>query len=141
VLTMTKRNDKNRQRGMALIEVLVSILLFSLGVLGLIGLQASAVQYSIEADMRNRAALLANEVASVMWLSNSTVLDTSAGTPSWDSRVADALPGGEITVTLVDAATMPNSADIHISWKPPQRAASETDSSWLNTRVTLPPPS
>jgi type IV pilus assembly protein PilV len=128
------------QRGMAMIEVLVSILLFSLGVLGLIGLQASAIQFSVEADMRNRASLIANEVATAMWLSNSVSVDTEAGTPSWKSRVAAELPSGTITVTGVAAATMPNSADVHITWKPPQRAANDSDMSQLNTRVTLAPP-
>jgi len=123
-----------------MIEVLVSILLFSLGILGLVGLQASAIQFSVEADMRNRAALIANEVSTAMWLSNSTVVDTEAGSPSWKSRVAAELPAGTITVTAVSAATMPNSADIHITWKPPQRAVGDTDMSQLNTRVTLPPP-
>jgi type IV pilus assembly protein PilV len=53
---------------MALIEALVSILIFSFGVLGLIGLQASAINFSVDAEDRNRAALFANEIASSMWL-------------------------------------------------------------------------
>lgn len=130
-----------RQAGMALIEVLVSVLLFSLGVLGMIGLQARAISFSVDAEDRNRAALVANEIASTMWLSGSSVIDTSAGTPSWDTRVADlsqgGLPGGEVDVDPV--AGIPNSADITIRWRPPQRAAAEA-ASRLTTRVTLPPP-
>ena len=135
-----QRSVRRAQHGMALLEVLVSILLFTLGILGLVGLQASAIQFSVEADMRNRAALIANEVSTAMWLSNSTTVDTEAGSPSWKSRVAAELPDGNITVTAVPAGTMPNSADIHITWRPPQRAVGDTDISQLNTRVTLPPP-
>jgi len=131
---------KKRQRGMAMIEVLVSVLLFSLGILGLIGLQAHAIQYSVESEMRNRAALLANEIASAMWLSNTTVIDPDAGTPSWNDRALAELPNGAVTIAAVPAATVPNSAEVSITWQPPQRKTGESASSQLTTRVTLPPP-
>jgi len=47
-----------------LIEVLVAILIFSFGLLGFVGLQARAIQFSASAEDSNRAALLANELAS-----------------------------------------------------------------------------
>jgi type IV pilus assembly protein PilV len=125
------------QAGMALIEVLVSILLFSLGILGMIGLQTRAMSFSVDAADRNRAALLANEIASTMWLNNSITVNTSAGT-AWATRIADTskdgLPGATATVTAVTA----NTAEITIEWVPPQR--NSTDKSRLTTRVTLPPP-
>ena len=122
-----------------MIEVLVSLLLFSLGILGLIGLQTRSINFSVDAADRNRAALLANEIASSMWLNNSITVDTGAGT-AWARRIADAagdgLPGGTATVTAV--TTLTNTADITIEWVPPQRNSS--DKSRLTTRVTLPPP-
>lgn len=129
-----------KQHGMAMLEVLVSVLLFSLGVLGLFGLQAHAIKFSVEADTRNRAALLANEVATAMWLANSVAIDTATEGNAWDARAKAELPSGDIEVAAVDAAVMPNSADVTVTWKPPQRSASEPDSSRLRTRVTLPPP-
>lgn len=126
------------QRGMALLEVLVSVLLFSLGILGLIGLQARAINYSVEVEDRNRAAMLANEIASAMWLANSVTIDTEAGTPSWADRVSAALPGG--TVVVAPEATIPNSANVTIDWAPPQRRTNEAARSRLTTRVTLAPP-
>lgn len=126
------------QRGMALLEVLVSVLLFSLGILGLIGLQVRAINYSVEVEDRNRAAMLANEIASAMWLSNSVTIDTEAGTPSWADRVSAALPGG--TVVVAPEATIPNSANVTIDWAPPQRKTNEAARSRLTTRVTLAPP-
>lgn len=129
------------QRGVAMIEVLVSVLLFSLGILGLIGLQARAISLSVEAEDRNRAAMLANEIASTMWLSNNAVVDTTAGTPSWATRVKKEL-GNSAVVSVATEGTIPNarSANITITWSPPQRSASESASSQLTTRVTLPPP-
>jgi type IV pilus assembly protein PilV len=127
-----------RQRGVAMIEVLVAVLLFSLGILGLMGLQAQAIKYSVEAEDRNRAALLANEIASAMWLSNSVTIDPEAGTPSWNDRANLVLPKA---VVEIDAeATVTNSANVTITWTPPQRSTTEAATSRLTTRVTLPPP-
>ncbi|MDR6534721.1 type IV pilus assembly protein PilV [Variovorax soli] len=127
------------QAGMALIEVLVSILLFSLGILGMIGLQTRAMNFSVDATDRNRAALLANEIATTMWLNNSIAVDTSAGT-AWATRIADVSKDGlpSATATVVPVTTLVNTADITIEWVPPQR--NSTDKSRLTTRVTLPPP-
>ncbi|MGJ7490970.1 type IV pilus modification protein PilV [Variovorax sp. ZT4R33] len=126
------------QTGVALIEVLVSILLFSLGILGLIGLQTRAISLSVDAEDRNRASLIANDIATAMWIGRTVVIDPAAGTPSWNDRAsnlqAGGLPGGAVTITS-DAAT--NTADILITWRPPQRTASEQGSR-LTTRVTLP---
>ena len=124
-----------QQQGFALLEVLVSILIFSFGVLGLVGLQARAISLSTDAEDRNRAALLANDVASAMWLGKSVSVDTSAGS-AWQKRVADqangGLPNGAIAVTSEGT----NSVDILITWKAPSHA-NESGSSFT-TRVTLP---
>lgn len=136
---MNPPSSANSQAGVALLEVLVAILIFSFGVLGLVGLQARAIGFSVDAEDRNRAALLANEIASSMWLNNSIVVDTSAGGP-WATRVADTSVGGlpAGTVAVVAAGT-PNSVDITINWRAPQRTGGE-QTSQLITRVTLPPP-
>lgn len=73
-MTNTSRTVNSRQHGVALLEVLISILIFSFGILGLIGLQARAIGFSLDAEDRNRAALLADDVASLMWLNNSVTL-------------------------------------------------------------------
>ncbi|RSZ34471.1 MULTISPECIES: type IV pilus modification protein PilV [unclassified Variovorax] len=134
-LPFSASSGSQRQSGFALLEVLVSILIFSFGVLGLVGLQARAISLSTDAEDRNRAALLANDIASAMWLGKSVTVDTSAGS-AWQKRVADpangGLPNGGVTVTSVAS----NSADITITWRAPARA--DTDGSTFSTRVTLP---
>lgn len=62
----------NRQSGVMLIEALIAILIFSIGVLGIIGLQGSAVKASTDAKYRSEAALLANELIGRMWASDRT---------------------------------------------------------------------
>jgi len=129
---------RTSQSGVALIEVLVSVLLFSLGILGLIGLQTRAISLSIDAD-RNRAALIANDIAAAMWTTRTVAIDPRAGRPSWNDRAsnpeAGGLPGGTVQIT---SNTATNTADILITWHPPQRATGEQDSR-LTTRVALPP--
>lgn len=127
------------QAGVALIEVLVSVLLFSLGILGLIGLQTRAIGLSLDAEDRNRAALLANDIAATMWTTRTVAIDPDVGEPSWNDRAsnpqAGGLPGGSVQISNV--AT--NTVDILITWRPPQRPSGQQDSR-LTTRVALPPP-
>jgi type IV pilus assembly protein PilV len=125
---------RDSQSGVALIEVLVSVLLFSLGILGLIGLQTRAISLSIDAEDRNRAALIANDIASAMWINRTVSLDAAAWTTRASNLAAGGLPDAEVQITSVAA----NTADILITWHPPQRATGEQDSR-LTTRVALPP--
>jgi len=128
-------SSRRGQAGVALLEVLISVLLFSLGVLGLIGLQARAINLSIDAEDRNRAALIANDIAATMWTTRTVSLNAA----TWSARASDptagGLPDGEVEIES-DAAT--NTANILITWRPPQRATTEPKSR-LTTRVTLPP--
>jgi type IV pilus assembly protein PilV len=132
---------RRAQRGVALIEALMSILIFSIGVLGLMGLEARAINFSVDAEDRNRAALFASEVASTFWLSGAGNIGNviTANLTAWNTSVADptktGLPNGTITVAAVAGTT--NAADITITWKPPARAAAEANSV-LTTRVILP---
>jgi type IV pilus assembly protein PilV len=123
---------------MALIEVLVSILIFSFGVLGLIGLEASAVNFSVDAEDRNRAALFASDIASTMWL-NGTVTVPTAQFAAWQTNIANtALPTGlpSGTVNITPTAGTTNSADILIQWTPQTDKTAQTRQ--LTTRVILP---
>lgn len=55
------------QSGVMLIEAMLAILIFSIGVLGIIGLQAAAAKASVDAKYRSEASLLANEIIGRMW--------------------------------------------------------------------------
>jgi type IV pilus assembly protein PilV len=139
-LPVRRRSDRRSQRGVALIEALMSILIFSIGVLGLMGLEARAINFSVDAEDRNRAALFASEVASTLWLSGAGNIGNAitANTTAWNTSVADptktGLPNGLINVTAVAGTT--NAADISITWRSPSRTT--TVNSVLTTRVILP---
>jgi type IV pilus assembly protein PilV len=129
------KRHARRQHGISLLEVLIAILIFSIGLLGLIGLQARAFQYSVSAEDSNRAALLANEIGSVMWNNNSVVVPAAALT-AWQDRVADptidGLPNGVGEVTLAG-----NVADITITWRATS-AAVGAENRYV-TQVVVPP--
>jgi type IV pilus assembly protein PilV len=85
---------RKQQSGVMLLEALIAILIFSLGVLGIVGLQASAVNASRDAKYRTDAGLLANELIGQMWSGNRT------GTVLRDNFQGDdddALPGSLVT--------------------------------------------
>lgn len=55
------------ERGVVLIEALVGILLFSFGVLALVGLQAASISHSRDAKFRADAAFLTEQIIGAMW--------------------------------------------------------------------------
>lgn len=121
------------QRGSTLLEVLVSVLIFSFGILGLVAMQVRATQYSVDAEDRNRAALLADDLAAQMRLARTVTLPTAQLT-AWRTRLADptaqGVPSGTATITVTG-----NTALIEISWRPPRQAVGQE--SRLTTEVVL----
>jgi type IV pilus assembly protein PilV len=62
-----------RQSGSSLLEAVVAIFIFSIGVLGLVGLQATSVKSSSDAKYRADAALLANQIIGQMWVDRANI--------------------------------------------------------------------
>jgi type IV pilus assembly protein PilV len=125
------------QRGMALIECMMALLIFSVGLLGLLGLEARVMNISTDSENRSRAAMLASEVASQMWLNN-TVAPTST---AYNNLILNAgnqtqggLPGGVVTVAPTPLTA--NAADITVTWQ--EVSDAPLSPSTLTTRVILP---
>ena len=125
-----------RQSGLTLIEVLVAMLIFSFGLLGFVGLQARAIQYSVSAEDSNRAALLANEIGTMMVEKNDVNLDhvDPQLIIDWKARVAtatgDGLPNGQGEVSI-DAGKV---ATITLTWRAPGAISGTANS--VNKYVT-----
>lgn len=130
---MMKR--KQRTGGFMLVEVLVSVVLFSIGVLGLLALHAHGSQTSSDSDDRMRAAVLASKIASDMWAENSTTATPSTYS-AWQTAVADTtnggLPNGAGVVTPGSPAT------ITITWSAPWRSGTGVQKSQYVTKVQIP---
>ncbi len=97
----SRHHCASHQSGVILLEALLAILIFSLGILALVGLQAAAVKQSTDARYRTEAALLTNEIIGQMWVSDRTTatLQGNFNSPgggdyqNWRARVGGILPG------------------------------------------------
>lgn len=145
MLTMTRRPSTPRpaparraQHGLSLIELMVAVLIFSFGLLGIVALQARTTQASVSAEDTHRAALLADDLAARMWNAGTVALPP-ATLAAWRDRVArpvdGGLPAGLGTVTVDPAARR---ADIVITWSPPGATASQPVHRYA-TQVVIPP--
>lgn len=123
---------KKTQAGVMLLEVLIALVIFAIGVLGLIGMQAMAIKLTAESKYRAEAASYAEELLSQMWADDLAQLSIqyASGTNklnAWKSRVqgAGGLPGttlsGNEPTVVIDPAT--NQVTITIRWQAPDEKA------------------
>jgi type IV pilus assembly protein PilV len=85
---------KSPQQGVILIEVMVAILIFSVGVLAIVGLQASMIKNTADAKYRSEASYIAQSRLGMMWADAANAATyVEANTP------ITSLPGGTRTVT------------------------------------------
>ena len=108
---------RHRQTGFSLLEVLVSIVVLSLGLLGFAGLQVASIKNSASAYQRSQATILAHDIIDRMRVNriqavsgsyNTTVGATPGAGASiaaqdlaeWKTRVGSALPAGDAAVNV-----------------------------------------
>ena len=126
------------QAGSMLLEAFIAILIFSMGILAIVGMQASAIKSSADAGYRSEASLLANELIGTMWVSDRTTPDPTrpaltlqtnfqgtAGTggvgyTSWYSSVqALPLPGAAANPPTVTVDPVSGLVQVTIFWQAP----------------------
>lgn len=97
-----RQKSSNVQQGFMLLEALIAILIFSIGILAIIGLQAASVRMSGDAKYRSDANMLINKIIAQMWVSDhdpvqlQSNFDTSSNSgtyQAWASEVNNTLPG------------------------------------------------
>lgn len=69
---------RNRQQGVMLIEAMIALLIFAMGVLAVIGMQARSIGQTMDARYRVDAAFLANQLLSEIWASRAQVNNGTA---------------------------------------------------------------
>ena len=123
------------QAGVMLIEALIGILIFSIGILALIGMQGAAIRNTTDARYRSEASFLANQIIGQMWVDRANLSQyTAAGyTPrdNWATSVAATLPG--VTGTRVPTITLgsvaagtENEVTVTIQWLQPGETQGRT---------------
>ena len=63
------------QSGVALLEALIAILIFSLGILTIVAIQATSIRLTGDAQLRTRASLLAERLIGQMWVYGGTAAE------------------------------------------------------------------
>jgi type IV pilus assembly protein PilV len=128
-------NLNRTQSGLTIIEILISVLIISIGLLGVAGLHAYSLRNNYDALMRSHASALASDIADRMRANRTVALSVTrdynikysdgkpaiTGTPplssrdknQWLTSVEAALPNGDGEVD-VDPAT--RLATIRIHW-------------------------
>ena len=129
------------QSGVALLETLIAILIFSLGILTIVGIQATSIRLTGDAQLRTRASLLAERLIGQMWVHGGDIAglktDFEAGGSAYTAWLAEVkgnvagLPG----VTGTDAGSASNWPTVSVGndgqvvvtlfWKTPSMSADE----------------
>lgn len=119
--TQYPMSQRHSQRGVTLLEVLISILVLSVGLLGYAGLQTVSMKNNTSAFQRSQATMLTYDIVDRMrankpnLASYSIAMGTVGGfqdVVSWKNEVADALPDGDASI-VVDLA---GNATITVQW-------------------------
>lgn len=113
------KNNLNNHKGFALIETLISVLLFLIGFIGVIHLTALMTQETNNAKYRSEAIDFANELNSYILFDKENIsgyLDGSGNTirQNWDNAIETLLPNGQGSVTYNPSNT---ELTIRISWQ------------------------
>jgi type IV pilus assembly protein PilV len=124
------RTNKH-QAGVILIEALIGILIFSIGILALLGMQGTAIKNTTDARYRSEAAFLATQIAGQMWVDDKDKLaryNTADPTPypprdDWMKSVAAILPGSTAPTIQVGPDLAVGLADreirVQVQWLQP----------------------
>ena len=123
------KTNRSTQQGSIVLEALISILIFSIGILAIVGLQAASIKNTAAAKYRTDASLLANQVIGQMWLGDKTnaTLVANFSSPdgadyvTWADTVSQALPGASAVPPTI-AIDANNNATVTVFWQGPDEA-------------------
>lgn len=151
------KTSPTRQQGVMLLEALIAILIFSMGILAIVGLQASSIKLASDSKYRSDASLLANRLIGQMWLANSSpsfTTDFATGGAQYNlwknSAVAAALTltgvsAPTVTISQVSitnsgvavASTVSSTVTIEIFWSVPGESPAGAGSHRYSTSTQI----
>ena len=100
------------QQGVLLLEAMIAILLFSVGVLAVVGLQATAIKNVAQSKYRSDASFLADQILGQMWADRTNIASYAynGGSPparvaAWVQQVKNTLPNAQTNPPKITIAT------------------------------------
>lgn len=129
-----------------LLEALIAILIFSMGILAIVGMQAASIKQMSDAKYRTDANMLANQLIGQMWVSDRTAaaLATNFGTggAGYQAWLGDTGTPGSVAATLPGTDTNPPTVTVTQipGTNPPTTASSQVTVRvfWLQPGETVP---
>lgn len=127
---------QKKQQGTTLIEVLIAVVIISIGLLSVAALQTVALKSNNGSYYRSQATFLAYDLADRIRAApesaeNGDYNDGQAGDRAeWDARVVDRLGSGAVGQVVIVSGSTANQASITIQWNDNRariRAASDAD--------------
>ena len=109
-MTKPRLKVKRHQSGSFVIEALISVLLFAIGLVSMVMISAQSSNQVGQSRYRNEASYLASELIGEMWVSASA--PAAFNRTDWNTRVAAMLPGGDSSGTSVTGSRI----DVVITW-------------------------
>ena len=115
-MKMTARHSsRNGQSGVMLLEALIGILIFSLGILAMVGMQSVAIRLATDSRERAEASNLANQLIGQMWVNRVALASyqysgsgsAPAALTSWIAQVNAALPNAATSPPIVTVGASP----------------------------------
>ena len=100
---------KSAQQGVVLVEAMIAILIFSMGVLAVVGLQAAMIKNTADSKYRADASYIAQQKIGQMWANP----DNLATYPGTTTDISTLLPGGSLTITQPAA----NQFTVTVTWQ------------------------
>ncbi len=137
------------QHGATILEILVSVLILSLGILALVGLQARSITAAGDAKYRVEATNFADQIVGQMWADRANLANyptfAAPAAAAWRDRVMGVapnppgLPGAIVPVIAVTPDPNGNLITVTVSWAPPGLAAgAPANSVVVQTRIDNP---
>jgi len=105
------RPMQNSQQGIALLESLIAIVIFSMGILALVGLQAAMIDSTTASKFRADASYIAQQKLGQLWADPANVTASTSDLPT--------LPNGKCVITIPG----PGQVLIVVTWQLPGEAA------------------
>ncbi len=103
------------ERGVVLLESLIAVLIFSLGVLGIVGLQATMIKNTSDSKYRSEASFIAQQRIGQMWADTANLNDYEEE----DTDISERLPNGTRTVAPISAGIY----TVTVRWQQPGEPA------------------
>ncbi len=120
---VTNRPSAATQQGAILLESLIAMLIFSMGILALVGLQAAMVSNTSGAKYRSEANYIAQQKLGELWADPEHI--------SASDTLVNSLPNGRLQTEVIDLET--GQVRIVVSWKAPDET--QTHNVTSNARI------